>query len=552
MASIANLLWLKAHLTLGYYRRSVWRVIGLAITGGIALFVSFFGYFCLLVLFRALEPDTARSILHLLFFFLYFSWVVLPLLGLRLNESFDLSKLLAYPITPRQMFVGTTLANFLDLSVLALLPALLAVPLGFGRTAGQALLIAALVLAFLLHAISLTQTLMLMLWGVMRSRRVKDLAVLLGSVIGMAFWAGQQMLFHHSGGFNPIVFLNLGQSAVLRWLPSGLAAEGVVAAADGRTLQALAYLAALLALSAGAMCVAGSLVARIYSGEMEMGPARAMRRVAPGGRQARIRRPAPGLGLRLPPEVAAVAAKEWRYFARDPRLKTQLFQTTVFMVALPLISLRGAASNGGASLAHTPVPFIATATLFLVSCLTLSGNQFAADGAGLNLLFLFSCPRRRLLQGKNLVLFFLLTGINLGVTLLMIAVTRLPGVGLLAMVGMEASLLVMLGAGNFLSIYFPYRMRGRGENPMAGAPGQGCLTLMLRPFLHLVVLIAAAPVVIATVLPLALGRPGWYGLSLPLALVYGAGAYYALLGRAERALLNREPEIIKACVREPA
>ena len=130
ISSLRLLLWLKWTLTWRGYRRSRSKVFGAVIF--LLAFVPLSG-FCAYGLW-ALEGDypslalpLARDALTLVFLL----WAATPLLGFPLNESFDLTRLFVYPVSPARLFVGALLGGLMDRAVLLVLPLLLVL---LGRT----------------------------------------------------------------------------------------------------------------------------------------------------------------------------------------------------------------------------------------------------------------------------------------------------------------------------------------------------------------------------------------------------------------------------------
>ena len=57
----------------------------------------------------------------------YLFWIMGSVFGYALTEDYDLSKLLYYPINPRQLLAGALVGSVLDFGVLFLAPMLLVI-----------------------------------------------------------------------------------------------------------------------------------------------------------------------------------------------------------------------------------------------------------------------------------------------------------------------------------------------------------------------------------------------------------------------------------------
>src|SRR5439155_20223249 len=122
-------------------------------------------------MFFQLPPEPAETVLRVVLLVIYLIWLLSPLLGYALSDSYDITKLFLYPITSRQIFVGAILGSILDFPVLLLLPTLLAALVAFTHNIAGAVLVFLSLVLFLFHTLSLTQALLLLTAGVLRSRR---------------------------------------------------------------------------------------------------------------------------------------------------------------------------------------------------------------------------------------------------------------------------------------------------------------------------------------------------------------------------------------------
>lgn len=496
-------------------------------------------YFGLVTAFRALPRAMAVEALYLALTAIWWVWIVFPLLGMSFDDSTDLSKLHLYPVTPAQVTTGALLSDLA--STPAGFTVLLAVPVGWASRGGDAAMIAAAVGLLAVHMTALVESLRILLWDLLRSRRTRDLVILLSPLLGVLFYALYGMFLRPGPVENWAAWLDLHPSRYLRFMPSGLAVGVVTNASGGRFGVAGAYLAALAALAAATVAAMALLVRRVQAGEAET-----------GGRVRRARaRERPAIGrrrIRLPvsDEVATVARKELLLFWRNPQLKTHLVQAVAFPIMwLMFIGVRSFGGGYGQTMA--PGLLLGTIGMMLFGSFSLCANAFGFEGNAVGTLFLFPTPRRVVLAGKNLAFYVALMAAYVPGLVILAAVTRqwtqLP----LALVATATVLALSLAVGNLVSIYGPYRLPSKRKNPLASASrGPGCLGFVLMFVGYLAVAVLAIPLGAALGLPMLLHAPLWYALAAPAAGAYAWWIYRVLLDAAAARLLAREPEIAEA------
>lgn len=505
-------------------------------------------YFALVIAFRALPRAMATEALYLSLTVIWWVWIVFPLLGMSFDDSADLSKLHFYPVTPAQMTTGVLLSD------LASSPAgftvLLAVPVGWATQAGDAAMMAVAVGLLAAHMAALVESLRIVLWDLLRSRRTRDLVMLLSPLVGVLFYAMYGMFFRPGVVGNWAGWLNLHPSRYLRFMPSGLVVGVVTNASAGRYWAAGGYLAGLGALAAATVAAMALLVRRVQSGETEVGGRARRQRRRPTGEgagptfeRALARR---RIWLPVSEEIATVARKELLLFWRNPHLKTHLIQA----IAMPILWLMfiGVRSFGG-GYGQTPAPglLLGTIAMMLFGSFSLCANMFGIEGNAVSTLFLFPTPRRVVLAGKNAALYLALMVVYVPALVILAALSRQWSQLPLALLGTATVLALALAVGNFLSIYAPYRLPTRRKNPLASASyGPGCLGFILVFVGYVAVAVLAIPMAAALGLPMMLHAPLWYAVGAPAAAAYAWWMYRMLLDAAAARLLTREPEIIEA------
>ncbi|MDQ2686260.1 MAG: hypothetical protein M3Y28_00160 [Armatimonadota bacterium] len=546
------MLWLKWTLTWRGYRNNRMKLVGAILSAVLFLPLSLGIAFGLHWATRA-APDLAPALTRAALGIVYLIWAVTPLLGFQLNESYDLTKLFTYPLSPRRIFLGSVLGSLLDLPVLLTLPTFAVLWNVFSPTPLAGVANAVLLALFLLHTLALGQAVTLALVGFLRSRRFRDITIILFPLLGMAYYIGQRMFFYQAG---PDTFARLLHSPVWRvvdWLPPGYAASGLSAAAVGEWGLVLLRLGALALACALTFWAAATALQTLYLGDRGPSVARPRRETTGAGATTQNRFASGGLPAFVPADIAAVAVKEFLYLGREPQYKAMAVQSLYTVVAIAVPLLLPATAHGGAigtlNFFGDWLLFAFSATL-LLSLLPLLFNLWGGEGAAITVLFSFPTRRRSLLLGKNLAHGVLLLVLNVVGLFLVAGLTNRWGALPLALVWTLLACPVLLAAGNLVSVRFPHRMLVRGQRwsrggvATAGDNSQGCAYAFLYLLAYGATFAALLPAAAAVLLPRLLGwSPFWYALTLPLAAVYAGGLYVILLGQAETWLLAREPEI---------
>lgn len=546
------MLWLKWTLTWRGYRRNTAKIVSVVFL--ILIFLPMSLGAAALVWFvcharPALAPVVARDALAVI----YLLWVTTPLLGFQLNEAYDLTKLFVYPLSYRQIFWGSVVGSLMDLPVLLVLPTVVVLLAVFASSPAAFFFGLVLLSLFLLHTLALGQAITLALVGFLRSRRFRDITIVLFPLIGMAYYIGQQTFIRQIGNSFDARILDGPVWRASGWLPPGWAASGLAAGTAGGWLTALGAAGGLAVIGALTLRAAAATLKNLYLGDSgpqaaRVGTASAER---PARRESRVET-TNGLIARLPADIAAMVGKEWTYLRREPQYKALAVNSlyTLVVLAIAFLNPASAARRGAVWAALGDWRLLGLSGTLLLSSLPLIFNIWGGEGAAITVLFSLPTRRRAMLLGKNLAHAVILLGVNvIGLTLLAAATGGWGGLAM-GLVWTILAVPVLLGAGNLMSIKFPHRMLVRGQRwskggvAAGGSDGSGCAYAFLYFFAFLGALLALLPTLAAVALPRLLGAsPLWYALSLPLAALYAGAIYWLLLGQAEVWLMAREPEI---------
>lgn len=471
------LFWLKWKLLLRGYSRNVSSVIGTTLA-----IVFLFPFAIVIAIavgagFVSLQPPWNEHLLRGVLLGMYAVWLLATLFGFALSESYDITKLFLYPLSPRQIFTGAILGSLLDFPVLFLLPTLVAVIVGFTHNGLSFVFIFVPAALFLFHTLSLSQTIVLASAGALRSRRFRDVAVVLVPLLSVLAYIGPRWLTRYAGNVDWKDFLQGRVWDTINYLPPGLAARAIAAAGGGDYLPAAGFLLALASVSAATIYSAGWLVERVCAGEVISAPVK--KRAAADRmpwRAARPGRPEPAQtatwARRLPPVVHAVMDKEIKYIFREPYFKVLLLNL-VYITALGAFAFLQPGSRQGLRVFGSGLLW-GLCGFVLLSEESALFNIFGTDAHAASTLFLFPGSRREILMGKNLALYLAMSVVNFVflfvLSLFTSGLSQFPGV----FAALEIALVVFTSVGNILSIWFPMKVVVRGWRMRPQRAGQGC------------------------------------------------------------------------------
>ena len=263
------------------------------------------------VLAAARGHATAPDLAIVVFAFATLGWTVLPILGFGNDETLDPQRLSTLPLARGQLVTGVLAASLIGVAPLATLVALSGAFVGLVHNGLSAALIAMAIAETLLLCVVASRTLVALLVPVLRSRRGRDFTILAITLIGLMppllemFAASGQHDFHRTF---------LGISHRVRLTPFAWGGTAAADASRGHYLAAVALLAAVAGLTAALLLVWSRALERALTSSDA--PASAPRPARAGPSNGLIPRALPFLPRN---RIGAVAAKDLRYFARDPR-----------------------------------------------------------------------------------------------------------------------------------------------------------------------------------------------------------------------------------------
>jgi ABC-2 type transport system permease protein len=522
---------LKLALLRNGLRRSNWQQqVALALGALAGLPLAFAGFLLLALVPRA-EPRAGLILVEAIFLLVFLGWGLFPLLSFAGDASLDPSRLMLLPLRPGQLVAGLSLAACVGVAPVCTLVALAGAVVGFGTVGpGAVLAVAAVLVQFALCIVG-SRALLTALSRQLRSRKARDLTVVVVSVAALAFNLALQVGVRVAErveradleGLRPLV-------RVIGWLPPGLAARALVDAGQGRLAAATAELlgAALAVLLLG-LWWWRSLERVLTTAE----PAARGR-----GRQPAALIPRPLRRLLPADQRGAVAAKELRSPARHPRLRVAWMVSGLLSLALVAFV---AVTDG---LDRPWMVMSAVTMAFLASQNSL--NQFGFDGPAYWAHVAAGADPRGDLTGRNLAA--LLIGV-VGTAVLALVLAAVTGGWLYLPVVLCLGLGVLgvtLGVADVVSVRFAYPLPDDASNLWAvQGTGQGCLIGIVQMLAFAVQSMLLLPLLALVAIGLLLWPPALV-VACPVAVAYGALLWQVGLGMGARYLADHQPELLTA------
>lgn len=456
-------------------------------------------------------------------------WTVLPLLTLGTDESLDPAQLVLFPLRRGPLMRGLLLSSFVGPAPATVLVIVLGVIVGYARV--SLVVVPAMVLLVLLSAAAARAVGTALASGA-RSRRGRDAAIIIASVAAISIQAIRFIDFSFVDG-DTVDRVD----AILRWWPPGMLGQAVIDAGEGRTALALAELLPAAVLIPLLLRVWAASLDRALTNVAD-GQTRA-RRTGAARRRARSSSPLLNRLAFLPARPwGAVAAKELRYLAREPRRKVTLVNSVAIGVGLPLVAI---VRSGGGLHGRTVLLSTLAAYIVLLNCL----NQFGLDGAAIWVDVVAGDTIRSVLIGKNVAVSLEVLPVVAVVGTAIAALTGgwiyLPSALLLAVAGLAAG----LSTANVISVRFPFRMPESRSPFSSSGGGQGCATSALAMLGLVALAVILAPLGIIAIMGGAAG-PAWLLVASVPAVAYGGLLWLFGLSAASTYGRSHEPERIAA------
>ncbi|MEX1018440.1 MAG: hypothetical protein WDZ49_02210 [Litorilinea sp.] len=476
-------------------------------------------------------------------------WMLAPLVSYRLNEGLDMARLMVYPLRRRDILVASVAGTIFDLPSYLTLPVVLAIFVGWFALPVLPIILLAVAIWYAQLMLS-SQMVLHASGGLLRSRRFRDLSIVIFSLFGMSCYFVSQFVQYLLRDISRESFENFSALVWLQWTPPGAAARAIERAAAND------WLASLLWLGLAALWLAPlgwgwwHVTTRILTGASIFGNFAATApkpapKAVPVPNKTTPLTPARNLWAWLPFPVRQLAWKElvqtWRVPQRRIGMLQGLFMPLLFAV------IWGVNPWGETSvIPSTPWLFLILPGYTIMALWAASQNTLGWEGPGLQMLLLTPIRRRTLLAGKALGILIQIIGINALLALALGLVIQswwvIPG-WIIAFGTTLAGFAVTLAA----SVRFAHPVKLESTSRNTGNTGGGCITGLVNGLLMPMGIMAInAP--IAGLFALIYWQDLQW-LIVPgalLSLGYGSVIFFLGLNFAERLLLAHEPELIAA------
>jgi ABC-2 type transport system permease protein len=473
------------------------------------------------------DPRVSRAVVVIGATVVVIGWAVLPLLSFGTDETLDPARLQLLPLERRPLIAGLLAASFIGYAPFAVLLTLAGVVVGYASGVGAIITLFAVVLLAVMAAAT-ARTLATALASTMSSRRGRDVIIAVTAVLGVSV---QFVRFIHFVDIDAALLNRV--SNVLRWLPPGALGQSIIDARTGHLARALVELIPALIVVPLLLALWARTLDRSLT--VVTGGSTTARTAAGSGRRSSIF--PRGLPFLRPNAWGAVAAKELRYVARDPRRRIVFAQLVLVGLGGPIwIAVTARSLPPGSVLIASIAGYIA-----LIGAL----NQFGFDGGALWLDIVAGNGIRAELIGKNVALLIQALPVVLVGSLVLASASDgwayIPAGLVIAAAGLGAG----LGVANVLSVRYPQRI-AETKSPFGGsAGGQGCVTALILLVGMFVQGLLLAPVAIAAAVCAAVA-PAALVIVAPACALYGYVLWRAGTANATRWAWWRQPEILLA------
>lgn len=456
----------------------------------------------------------------------FVAWVALPIIVFPVDENIDPQQLAVLPIPRPTLITGLTGASFVSLPMLGLLWVTLLTLAHDWRAVPFTLIAAA---AYLVLLVIGSQALSTVMSAIVRSRRGRDLAMLLVMGIGLASFAGFQAVRITVNRLGVETAVATYPLADWWWLVAPSApARAIAAAWNGE------WLMAAVALVVTAVWIGGlGLIWERILNHMLVTPTQEGSRSTLRGRRGMER------GGWSPAVV--IARKELRFYLRDPRQRL-VWTGTVIFVGLAVAALVVGAEGFIRFRAREWLPLLAPVLVLMVG-LPIALNQFGWERNAASYLFALPASPRSLIVGKNLAAAIGLSAETVFLGALFAWFSSWEWIGLVPALAI-AAILCLLAVGNVVSVLTPLRLPREGTDMFAQASEQGLLALlsqMISFFMIGLLLVIPASVAVLTVAYFQ-AIPPWF--TVAFALAWGSLWYAASVWVAAWLLGRRVPEVV--------
>lgn len=497
-------------------------------------------------------PDAwPTHLLAIVFVVAWLIWAVIPVLLFGSNEAMDMTRLLLYPLSKRDLVVSTFAGTIFDFTSYLLIPILLAPLVRWSSWPTLPVLLIGLLVCYA-HLMVINQLTLIAAGGILRSRRFRDVMIVVLSLVGFSCYFVQTGVGYLMRQLDVDSLATLQPLRYLQWHPTGAIARSVQLAEGGSWMLSTAWMLYSIAWILLFLWIWQTLFRRIVTGQgflhTGFGVKREERAAAAKAASAQPQQSLIGksgvwrLWGWLPYASQQIFIKELKSIWRVPQRRIGLIQGLILPVFLTVPGLmRGGAPPEALQYIWLILPVYAIFTTWVFGM-----NMLGWEGRSLATLFAMPIKRWVLLSSKCLALFCL---VMLPISLLTIAVTILlrnfMGLyGLLVAMGATGAILGLMVVA---SVLFPYPVNLESYRQQMSLSGGSCVaTLVNMLVVPLFLGLMVSPLMVGIGAAFLLQRPEWIPLTALLAPLYGAVIFGVSAFIAAHLLSTREPEVLQA------
>jgi ABC-2 type transport system permease protein len=537
-----TLVRLRMRLTRRQFEREPGKIVGFLV------FLAIFGPLILLLagvsgfLYIAAPDPWPVQTVGIVLSGLWLAWIVLPLFAFRTNEALDLSRLLLYPLRTRDLVASALIGSLFDGPSYVTLPFFIAIIVGWYTDPLLLIIILpALLLAYLLMIAS-GQLVLTASMGLLRSRRFRDLTIVVFSLLGSSCYFINRGIESWASALGAEAIRQFEPLLILRWLPPGACAQAVASGAQGLWIEALLWLGYGFLWFAALLWAWWKLLMRMTTGAsawtpptFETAPHQDVRGLSFSDRLAVL------TARWLPAPVLATALKEIKLIWRVPQRRIGLLQS----ILGPFVLIFAVFFGEMDALSRLPEwTAMGLPAIMFFSAWGLGTNMIGMESRGLATLLLTPAPRRQIFAGKGIayaVMALIPTSIY-ALVLGFAARSMLIFYGLLAGIG---AALAVIAVNTIASIYFtfPFDENTNTRQRAGGGFVTGLAQIIVVP---LAMMVAVTPATLPMLLGILFDRPEFAALGAPLGVLYAVILFVWATRRAGKLLEGREAEVLAA------
>ncbi len=443
-------------------------MIGVVITGAISSVVVLGLCFAFYSGARFSIATAQYGWMTLLLWAVFLFWQVFPIFVAGFGANFEFKTLLRFPLSVSAFYIIGLAYGLSDFSAIASVLWLISFSLGAGvASPGIFPGVLIVVVAFILFNVTLERLIGSWLERIFARRRTRELFVglFILSMVSLNFL--NPAFNKYSASIRPLA---LRLVPYFTWFPPSLAGRAIAGVAQLHPTQFLVGFIGFLTYLALFSALLWSRYSAQYRGEelSETAAPLPVKVVAP-----KVDFSLSGTLLFLPPQVAAIARKEFRYLKRNGMMLVSLIVPPIMVLFLSAqFGMRRPAIQGIP--ASSELFFPGMMAYLILILMAPAYNSFAYDGRGIQSYFLAPVRFREVFLGKN---FVLVTILVLEVGFSLSALIIIHGFPSLTMLVATVTAFVFIVAGqlaiaNWSSLKFPRKlefgkMQGQRQSGMA-------------------------------------------------------------------------------------